>query len=199
MGHFHICFDPELYNFCYSSRDHAFWGMQKNRGTRVPVGCCEQRLGEPQKSLRSVTPAGTQGLPTGPLQRPAPPAPSVLSSYLSCSRAHSPHPYFLLLFLMTAELPPPWTCVLCGSPLRSAASRPSCTVSCHIRRSWARSILPATTSSRVTLHSLHALWRASSLKLLCTHYPMAQVRNDHIYAFISWFVSHPPMKQWPLL
>lgn len=96
---------------------------RKNRGTRVPVGCWwAQRLGEPQKKpsecdtcwntgpslLGPAAPCTT--CPFGSQLLPLLLAPTVLI------------PTSLLLFLMTAELPPPWTCVLCGP--RSGALPP---------------------------------------------------------------------------
>ena len=95
---------------------------RNNRGTTVPVGCWwAQSLGEPQKSLRSVTLAGTQGLPYCALPGPAPPAPSVLSSYFSCSCTCSSSllPFFysswppssLLLGLVFSVLPAQERCL----------------------------------------------------------------------------------------
>lgn len=86
---------------------------RNNRGTTVPVGCWwAQRLGEPQKSLRSVTLAGTQGLPYCALPGPAPPAPFSSQLLLLLLMYMFLIPTSLFLFLMTTELPPPWTCVL---------------------------------------------------------------------------------------
>lgn len=150
---------------------------------------------------------GTLSLPYCGLQGPALPAPLTLNSYLSALYIIASSPLSFLYFSCPSRSFLLGLCVLCALCSGSSASRPSRFCSIQILWVLAQGSPPSGCPSLTPALRQPPIPRMRSQSPVKNCFsgtrPMAQVRNDHIYAFIYWCFICPPRRgpclSWSLL